>query len=435
MTKTYEIVIVGGGAAGLELVAHLNKLAKKNNNIKITLIDNQLKHVWKPLLHKVAAGSLSSCESTIDYFIYAHQKNFEFYLGSLKYLNQKKQVIGLEAYFDDEGQLLIPEREIKYDILVISIGSQTNDFNIPGVMQNCLLIDNLAQAEFFNKKIVTRIVSVLQPVATKNEKIKIIIVGGGATGLELAAELNYTLSTVLKFNPQVSSSLYEICIIEASDRLLSALPSRISRSVTHYLQSNDIKIILNTKIIKVNANYLETSNGLIIHANIIAWAAGVKGGATLANLDGLEKNHLNQLIVNEKLQTTKDEKIFALGDCASCPQVKNGKKYFVPPRAQAAHQQAKLLFKSLQNYINGKPLSTYNYHDYGALINLSQNTTFGYLMNRVAKNIYIEGWLAQFFYWLLYQKHLAILKGYKFVLLKAIGSFFISKSRQQIKLH
>jgi NADH dehydrogenase len=141
------------------------------------------------------------------------------------------------------------------------------------------------------------------------------------------------------------------------------------------------------------------------------WAAGIKAPVFLSKLEGLEANRSNQLIVLQTLQTTNDTDFFALGDCAACPQP--GSERPVPPRAQAAHQQADALFKTLCNRLQGKAAVPFVYNDHGSLINFSRYTTVGNLMGNLSgRGMYIEGKVARLFYVSLYRMHQVALHGF-----------------------
>lgn len=426
-----KIIIVGGGAGGLELVVKLCSKFKHDITTEITLVDKQLKHIWKPLYHEVAAGTLYNYYDEIDYISYSFQKKFKFIPGTIKQINHKNKWIAVEPLFNDKQS---DNLKLEYDVLVLAIGSETNDFNIPGVKDYCLFLDSLPQAELCNEVLLKQIISSTQP---NKKSVHIQVVGGGATGVELAAELNYVLSEVQKYHKNTKIFPYEftISVIEATDRILGMLPVRVSQAVSDYLQSNKINILTNTKITAVKQNGLLSADGTFIESAMIVWAAGVSGNVNTISHD-LEMNKINQLIVKPTLQTTKNDSIFAFGDCASCSQIDSkGNIFYVPPRAQAAHQQAGFLVQSISNYLNNKNLPVYQYKDYGSLISLSQGNVIGNLMNRITKNLYIEGFLARIMYWLLYKKHLLILKGFKYVFLSSIANFFMKRQRPKIKLH
>lgn len=431
-----RIIIVGGGAGGLELTARLTKLLRRHKNVEITLVDKQLKHIWKPLLHEVSAGTIPTEKESVDYLTYAYDKGCKFILGAVKQINHEAKTLTLFPYYSEEKVLLLPERTIPYDLLVLAMGSQVNDFNTPGVQEQCILLNDVRDAELLNQKIINKII--LNTQQANIPPIEISIIGAGATGVELAAELQFVLSKANRYAKHNKNSLFDfqITLIEASDRILNMMPERISQAVHHSLSKNGIKILEGVRVTEITKDQVLTEDKRKIPSLLTIWAAGVKGNSI--PIHDLEMNHIQQFLVNEKLQSTTNPSIFAMGDCAACPQLnKEGGLYFVPPRAQAAHQQAKVLAKSLTNLVNskGKGLVSFHYKDYGSIIKLSQYNVVGNLMSKAAKNFYIEGMIARFSYWLLYQKHLIVIKGFWYTVFNAITNLILQNQKPEIKLH
>ena len=157
-----KIVIVGGGAGGLELVNHLSKTLGKKGLAEITLVDRQPTHVWKPLLHEVAAGVIDKNSDGVEYRIHATRHNYQFQLGSMSDIDDKNKRVKLEPIYDEKNEVLIPSREIEYDYLVLSIGSVSNDFGTPGVIENSYFLDSLAQAERFHRALLNQLLKINQ---------------------------------------------------------------------------------------------------------------------------------------------------------------------------------------------------------------------------------------------------------------------------------
>ena len=193
-----------------------------------------------------------------------------------------------------------------------------------------------------------------------------------------------------------------------------------------------VEIHTGEQVERVTAEGVHTRSGRFLPADLIVWTAGVKGPPWLAELDGLEVNRLGQLKVDATLKVLGDDRIFALGDCAACPQP--GSERPVPPRAQAAHQQAHLLARSLARRLEGKGLLPFVYKDYGSLISLS-SSTIGNLMGNLFKSITIEGFLARLAYLSLYKKHQISLHGLSEVTLMALANLLHRRTRPQLKLH
>lgn len=430
MPKTKRIVIVGGGAGGLELASRLGKKFGKQHKAEIILVDSSPIHIWKPLLHEVAAGTLNSYDDEISYLAYASAHYFQFCLGSMRGLDRIKKEIILSPLLDENQQEIIPERSISYDILVIAVGSISNDFNIPGVKEECLAIDNTEQALEFQQNLIKTMMGL--PYQDTDKPFNIAIVGGGATGVELAAELHYALRQMAVYGFNFDPNKITIHLVEAAKHLLPALSPRLSRFVEEKLKNIGIIVHTDEHVINVTRDGIYTKSGQFIPSTLKTWAAGIKAPDFLKTLH-LEINNINQLVVKSTLQTTQDGAIFALGDCASCRL--DGSNKPVPPRAQAAHQQANFLVKAIAAYLEGKPLPSFHFSDYGSLISLSHYETVGNLMGRITKSLMIEGMLARIAYLSLYRAHQTALYGPLRVGMMMFANALAQPVRPQLKLH
>ncbi|MCP1602796.1 NAD(P)/FAD-dependent oxidoreductase [Pseudomonas citronellolis] len=431
---SHRIVIVGGGAGGLELATRLGRTLGKKGRAQVTLVDANLTHIWKPLLHEVAAGSLNSSEDELNYVAQAKWNHFQFQLGRMSGLDRATKRIQLAATLDEDGRELLPARTLDYDTLVLAIGSTTNDFGTAGAAQHCIFLDTREQAERFHKQLLTHY---LRAHARQGEddQISVAIVGAGATGVELSAELHHAAQELAAYGlTGIQPENMRITLIEAGPRVLPALPERISQPVHRTLEKLGVRVMVGSPVSEVSAEGLKTASGEFIPASLKVWAAGIRASSLLKDLDGLESNRINQLVVRPTLQTTRDDDIFAFGDCAACP-LGDGSERNVPPRAQAAHQQASLLAKSLVARLDGKPLLEYHYTDYGSLISLSRFSAVGNLMGNLMGSVKLEGWLARMFYISLYRMHQMALYGVTRTALMMIGDRIGRSTEPRLKLH
>ncbi|MFI8734833.1 NAD(P)/FAD-dependent oxidoreductase [Ectopseudomonas toyotomiensis] len=432
---SHRIVIVGGGAGGLELATRLGRKLGKSGAARIILVDANLTHIWKPLLHEVAAGSLNSSEDELNYVAQAKWNHFEFQLGRMSGLDRASKSITLAPTLDDDGQVLMPERSITYDSLVIAVGSTTNDFGTPGAAEHCIFLDTRAQAERFHRRMLSHYLRAHANDSEDGSKIDIAIVGAGATGVELAAELHHAAKQLAAYGlNRIRPEDMRITLIEAGPRVLPALPERIARPVHQTLEKLDVTVLTGAAVSEVTADGLKTADGNFIPASLKVWAAGIRAPGFLKDLDGLESNRINQLQVRPTLQTTLDDDVFAFGDCAACPQPGTEGRN-VPPRAQAAHQQASLLAKSLRLKISAQPLPEYRYRDYGSLISLSSFSAVGNLMGNLTGSVMLEGWLARVFYVSLYRMHQMALYGVPRTLLLMLSDRIGRSTEPRLKLH
>jgi len=434
--QVHEIVIVGGGAGGLELATRLGDKLGKQKRANITLIDASPSHLWKPLLYEVAAGSLDSYAERLEYLAQGHWHHFRFRLGRMDGLDRVRQEISVAPTLDDDGAEIIPRRSFRYDTLIIAVGSVGNDFGVPGVKEHCIMLDTPEQAREFHRHHINaclRAHTQLREVTPG--QLTVGIVGAGATGVELAAELHDTTRELSaygleKIDPDKNLKLL---IVEASDRILPGLPPRLSAAAAERLAELGVEMHTNERIIEVRRDGMLTADGKFIPASMMVWSAGIKAPDFLKDIDGLETNRLNQLVVRPTLQTTRDDNIFALGDCAACP-MPNGSN--VPPRAQAAHQQASLMAKAICRRFRGKPLLEYVYRDYGSLVALGRFSTVGNLMGALTGgSIMIEGTMARLVYWSLHKMHEIALHGWFKTSLTTYAHFISTPTRARIKLH
>ncbi|UXZ53017.1 NAD(P)/FAD-dependent oxidoreductase [Halomonas sp. 7T] len=398
-----RIVIVGGGAGGLALATRLGKTLGKKQRAEIILLDRNATHVWKPLLHELATGALNSSMDEVDYRGHSSAHHYRYQRGSLEGVDREKKVIQLSPILDEDGDEVLPARELTYDYLVLALGSVSNDFGTEGVAEHCHFIDSPQQAKAFQHHMINTFLRYTDPTLRQHTQLTIGIVGGGATGVELSAEL---LDASRLLNAYGVTALdhqnISVHLIEAAPRLLPALSERIGHTVQQELKSMGVQVHVDTAIQQAQAYQLITGDGHVIETDLNVWAAGIKAPPFLAEL-GLTSNKKNQINVHQTLQSVDDPHIFAMGDCASCPQ---GKDSTVPPRAQAAHQQAKLLAKNLVNALEGKPLKDFVYRDHGSLVSLARYDAVGNLMRSSAsRGLFLEGWLARQAYASLYRMH------------------------------
>ena len=433
----HQIVVVGGGAGGLELVTQLGDSLGKRGEARIVLVEKSRTHLWKPLLHAVAAGSLNIDEHALDYLAQAHWHHFGYRYGEMIGLDHVNKQVRLGPTHDEEGVEVTPARSIPYDTLVIAIGSVTNDFGTPGAARYAVPLDTPEQAVRFNHRLVNACIRAhTQPGPVRPGQLHVAIIGAGATGTELAAELHRTAREIVAFgldriNPEKD---IRITLIEAADRILPALPPRIADSTSKLLRDLNVDVRTGSKVTEVRADGVLLADGGFIPSELVIWSAGVRGADVLARLDGLEVTRANQLVTLPTLQTTKDPDIFAMGDCAACPRP--GYPTPVPPRAQAAHQQASHLVRQLRRRLKGEPMAPYVYRDFGSLVSLGKYSTVGNLMGfLIGKNFFIEGWFARLTYRSLYKMHEVALYGAASAFLSTVARSITRQTQPMVKLH
>src|SRR4051812_10865118 len=431
-----QIVVVGGGAGGLELATRLGARFGREK-FDIILVEKNRTHIWKPLLHEVAAGSLDANLDEVGYRSHGHAWGYRFFYGTFEGVDLGSRHVLIAPILDEDGREIMGRHRIRYDYLVLAVGSVTNDFATKGVAQNCIFLDSRLQADRFRSKLLDhclRVSRTLQSDPGADALVRVDIVGGGATGVELAAELYNAAAALRHYGLEVfDESRLQVTLIEAGPRILPALPEKLAEAAHKELELMGVRVITGEQVVEATAEGMLTKSGEMIKADLRVWAAGVKGPEMLKNL-GLELSRGNQIPVRPTLQAVQDDRIFAIGDCAYF--VPEGASRPVPPRAQAAHQMAAICFHNIKAMIKGGPLRPFVYHDHGSLVSLSHFSTVGSLMgNLIGGRMAIEGRLARFVYVSLYRMHLIAIHGW----LKGLALILVGHVnhivRPKLKLH
>ena len=422
----HDIVIIGGGAGGLELAARLGRrFGPREGRRRVLLIDRSVFHLWKPSLHEVAAGSLDSHQEGLSYPVLARRNHFSFAFGALTGLDTAARTLTLAEIRDDDGEVLVAPRTLGFETLVLAIGSGSNLFGTPGAAEHAHLLENVADAEAFNR----RLTSAFLAAAYSDERtLNIAIVGAGATGVELSTELiegHDELSAGLTSDQKFDLA---VTLVEAAPRIFGGLPERVSAKAAHALEAKGVRLLTDTKVNAVHADRLDTSKG-DVPADLIVWAAGVKAAESNRDL-GLTTGRLNQFVVDHHLRASTPG-IYAMGDCAEAPGP-DGRP--VPARAQAAAQQAAYLARALSN--PARDPGPYVYRDKGSLVSLGGDRGVGALMGGLGgPNFLIEGLVAKWAYMALHLDHHRAILGVRRTILLALSRLLHRRVSGRLKLH
>ncbi len=427
----HRVLIAGGGAAGLRLASLLGASLGRHPKASITLLEKSRIHVWKPLLHEVASGSMDSETDSVELIAHARRRHYRYRIGEMVGLNRAKRQVYAAPSHDEDGRVVIPPRVLGYDTLVIAVGSLANDFGTPGVMAHAVTLDTLDQAARFNRRMINACLRAnAQYEPLRPGQLHCAIVGAGATGVELAAELHKSMRDLASYNlDRIDFDKHiKIDLIEAAPRILPALPENLAEATAKVLRDLDVNIRTGRRVMEVRAGEVVLDGGEVIPAELIVWAAGIKAPDFLRDLDGLETDRLNRLVVRPTLQTSRDDDVFAIGDCASCTLPGDDKP--LPPRAQTAHQQADFMVRAVNARLRGEPPGNFKYHDFGSLVSLADYNTLGIL-----NNVTMQGLIARLAYRSLHKRHLQALHGNFKVALDTLIALATRRTEPRIKLH
>ena len=438
--EPHRVVIVGGGAAGLPLATRLGDTLGRHGRATVTLVDCSASHLWKPLLHEIAAGRMDADVHDVDYVLMAYWHHFRFRQGAVIGLDRSRRELKLDRVLDEEGTEILPQRAVPYDTLVFCVGSVSNDYGTLGVAKRAISLDTASDAERFHRRLLAACVRADEHAAHgESAAVDIVIIGAGATGVELAAEIRHCTKAHASYGLVNLDPARDIrlTLIEAAPRILPPLSEPIAAAATDLLAKLDVTVRTGERVTAIDDAGVRTASGALLHADLVAWAAGIQAPAWLADLDGLEVNRAHQLVVDTTLVTSRDPNIFALGDCAACPWPEAGKAgAILPPRAQVARQQASLLVKSIGARLAGRPLPTFHFHDFGSLVSLGEMSAVGTLMGRLlGGSLLVQGLIARWMYVSLYKLHQVSIHGYLRVALDTFSRIVRHRLEPRVKLH
>ncbi|MES2016890.1 MAG: NAD(P)/FAD-dependent oxidoreductase [Pseudomonadota bacterium] len=425
-----NIVIVGGGAGGLELASRLGRTL---GPASVTLVDCRLFHVWKPSLHEVAAGTLDLHQEGLSYQMLAHDNGFTFVYGPLTGLDAAAHTLTVGAVRDLDGDVLLAERSVDFTSLVIAVGSTSHYFGVPGAEAHTISLNATEDAERFRLRLLKQLA---QADLRQSGGVDIVIIGGGATGVELAAELREASGVYAAYGFQHLQPERDvrITLLEGAPRILAPLTAQVAKAAHALLEQRRIRVVTDCRVTAIEAHQVTDAGGAVYPASLCVWAAGIRAPAFLAQL-GLPTNKNGQIVVDGQLRVQGVAGVFALGDCAACMDA-DGK--LVPPRAQAAHQQADYLRRQLIRLARGQGLraAPYAYRDYGSLVSFGHRNTVGSLMGSLrGLHFFVEGFFARMMYVSLHLMHHAAVLGVRKTGVLALARFLIKRSSPLVKLH
>jgi NADH dehydrogenase len=450
-----RIVIVGGGAGGLELATRLGDTIGRRRRACVSLVERERTHLWKPLLHQAAAGTLGVDDAELDHLAQASRHHYAYRLGAMDGIDRTRRLVHVAPTRTDDGRVLIARRELPYELLVVAIGSRSEDFGVRGAAEHAITLDTAADAARLQRRLLdAHIAARTQRGPLRPSQLEVVIVGGGATGVELAAELRRATRALADYGLDRGQRTrgVHVTLLEAAARLLPPLPPRLSHTAAAELQRIGVSVRTGQRVDEVRADGVATADGDFHPAEIVVWAAGIRAPAVLRELDGLELDDSGRLVVGETLQTTRDPRIFGCGDCAACPWP--GHAAPVPPRAQAAQQQAALLARQLPRELAARPLLRFVYRDFGSLVSLGAGHSVGALnpapagassraaawLRRLAARLlpdtlYVRGRVARLTYWLLSRRRLCTLHGWRRMLWLTLAQRIARRIGPRVKLH
>lgn len=422
-----DYVIVGGGAGGLLLAARLARRLG-GERPRVLLVDREITHVWKPGLHQIAAGTLDSHHEALPYPLLARRNGFRFALGHLSGLDPAARRLTLAPVLDEDEAQVVPARPIDFGQLVLATGAGSNLFGTPGAAEHALRLEDAEDARVLNRRLTT---AFLGAAFSQERVLRVAIIGGGPTGVELAAELRDAHSGLLAVLPPDQRFQLQITVLEMAPDILGALPEPLTDSARETLGELEIRVMTQTRVERVRRDGLDTSEGPLA-ADLTVWAAGVQADEANTRL-GLRTGKLNQFVVDDRLRTSTGG-IWALGDCAEAPGP-GGKP--LPARAQVAAQQARYLADVLLDREAGRPADRpFVHRERGTLVSLGEDDAAGAVPGGpFGRRLFLDGPAARWLHGSLRLNHHRAVLGLRRTLLLALARRLHRGAGGRARLH
>jgi NADH:ubiquinone reductase (H+-translocating) len=423
-----HVIIVGGGAGGAELAAALGRRSGRSA-MNVTLVDCAPSHLWKPRLHEVAAGLLGAGEDEISYLALGRANRFQFHIGALTGLDPVAKTVSISAVKDTEGGELLGPRELHYDTLVLAFGSQVNDFGVPGVVEHCQMLDSGDQAIKFQRRLLEMAVKVS---AGACDRLRVGIVGAGATGVELAAELHDAVRAMHRYGGLMSPEQLDITVIDMAPRVLPSTDPATSAFAAQTLDRMGVTMRLNAGVEQVTADGFILKGGGFAPCDLKVWASGVIGRPIASTLPGLKVDRSRRITCDDHMRCEGLADVYALGDCALVRDPKTQRP--LPATAQVAHQQATYLARLFSTPARDGH-APFSYQPRGSLISLGTEPAAGEIPVPKRSPITFSGATPKLLYVSLELMHRAALIGWSQAMTEAVIDGLRRTTAAPVKLH
>lgn len=358
-----NILILGAGFGGISAALKLEKKLKDNRDFKITLIDRNNFHLFTPSLYEVA---------TVYGLI---ENNFAQYLRTsvaipIGEIVKNKKVNSVQGEIREmnlkEKYVLTNGNKFDFDYLIIALGGETEFYGIPGVHEYAYNLKSVDDAIGIYRKIQEIYKNYSKEKTDRTTRlpdgqVKIAVIGGGFTGVELAAELGCCVGNIIE-QYDLSKTCTAISLFQAESAILPAIGEKARKAIEKRLRSEMVQVHINSPVVEVGSSFIKIKDrGAVLNFDLIIWAGGIRGSRLLENL-GLKLTKKRTIETNEFLQAKNsdgaaNEEVFVIGDCGMCLDQKTKKP--VPAMAYVAHDQADIAAENIINQINGRELKPY----------------------------------------------------------------------------
>jgi NADH dehydrogenase len=369
-----RVLILGAGAAGIGAALELKKASAGAPGLEVTLVDQRDYHLLLPFIWQVVSGSIEPGHISFPLHALLRRKGAA---GPVKFKQSRVQSIDVEkkVVSTDDG-------ELKWDYLVVALGSTTNFFGMADVEENSLSFKSLRDAVNIHNHILDNYETALREgdEQRQRELLTFVVVGGGPTGIELAAAIQDFLRKALVRDYPSLMPQTRVLLVEAQDALLSGMKAKMSELAINRLRSRGIEVLLKTRITKVWSGGIQTADGQTIPTRTVIWVAGVKPVDVVESLP-FEKAKGGRIVVNQYLEVPESPGVYVLGDCAYSLQENGSVPY--PPTQQVAGRQGPACARNIVRAMRGQEQLPFRYKFKGQVIYMGRNLVLAQLGERV----------------------------------------------------
>ena len=398
-----RVLILGAGAAGLGVALELKKASAGVPGLEVTLVDQRNYHHPLPFIWQVMSGSVEPSHISFPLHALLRRRGAE---GPVKFRQSRVQGIdvGKKVVSTDTGKL-------KWDYLVVALGSTTNFFGMADVEENSLSFKSLGDAVNIHNRILGNYEAALleRNEQRQRELLTFVVVGGGPTGIELAAAIqDFVRKALVRDYPSLMSQT-RLLLVEAQDALLSGMKAKMSELAISRLRYRGIEVLLKTRITKVLSGGIQTADGQTIPTRTVIWVAGVKPVAVVESLP-FNKAKGGRIIVNQYLEVPESPGVYVLGDCAYSLQEHGSVPY--PPTQQVAMRQGPACARNIVRTMRGEDQLPFRYKFKGQVIYMGRNLVLAQLGNRVFDG-FAAGLLRRVYYLWIFISYLGLPTGFR----------------------
>jgi NADH dehydrogenase len=363
MEKT-KIVIAGGGFAGLYAATYLDKHLAKRPDVEVTLISRENFILFTPMLHEVAAGDLSP--NDIVNPLRRILRRVNVVEAEVDRIDVSARTIHCSAGVSDSTI------EFKFNHLLLTVGSETNFFDMPGVRDWAVTMKSLADATLLRNRVIALLeeASLEKHEGKRKELLTFVVAGGGFAGIETTGAINDFVRETVKFYPSLREEVIRVAVIHPGKFILPELGEELGRYSEQKLSARKIDIIKGVRVASYDGSTVELSNGTRIRATTLVWTAGVKASSVIESLDCRKER--GRVVVNEYLAVPGVNGLWAAGDCAAVPAGNAGE--FYPPTAQHGLREAIVAAKNIEATIVGRALKPFSFKTLGQLATIGRHT-------------------------------------------------------------